>query len=91
MRVRGPVILSPIPESESPFPSGFQSRSILKTEVGKLFLIHLASGGRDGSQPESSGDSSGCAIGPLEDTNETQCNLKDGRRWPSADLIKQTP
>lgn len=27
----------------------------------------------------------------LEDTNETQCNMKDGRRWPSADLIKLTP
>lgn len=28
---------------------------------------------------------------PLEVTNETQCNMKDGRRWPSADLIKLTP
>lgn len=91
MGVRDPVILSSVPESESPFPSGFQSRSTVKTEVGKLFLIHLASGGWDGSQPEPSGDSSGCAIGPLEDTNETQCNMKDGRRWPSADLIKRTP
>lgn len=36
MGVTDPVILSPAPGSGSPFPSGLQPKSAVKTEVGKL-------------------------------------------------------
>ena len=38
MGVTDPVILSPNPGSRSPFPSGLQPKSAVKTEVGKLFF-----------------------------------------------------
>ena len=38
MGVTDPVILSPNPGSGSPFPSGLQPKSAVKTEVGKLFF-----------------------------------------------------
>ena len=38
MRVTDPVILSPVPGSGSPFPSGLPPKSAVKTEVGKLFF-----------------------------------------------------
>lgn len=38
MGVTGPVILSQVSGTESPFPRGFQLRSAVKTEVGKMFF-----------------------------------------------------
>lgn len=65
MGVTDPVILSPVPGSGSPFPSGLQPRSAVKTEVGKLFFSSTwPQVGGNGSQPESSGDGSGCGISP---------------------------
>lgn len=49
MGVTDPVTLSPVPQSESSFHSGFQSRSTVKSEVGKLFFSStwLQGGGRE--------------------------------------------
>ena len=91
MGVTDPVILSPNPGSRSPFPSGLQPKSAVKTEVGKLFS-HPPGLRWAGWKPArvlwrqfSPQDR------PLRGHKWNPMQHERWQRWPSADLTEPTP